>query len=83
MNGRALFLYFYDPNRRGPYTFALFVADYHNRFGIAYGPAGASPAGGALHYRARSIIEFNLALAGGVPRPSRLLCMTQCTVLSK
>jgi hypothetical protein len=37
MNGRALFLYFYDPIRRGTYTFAVFVADYHNRFGIAYG----------------------------------------------
>ena len=37
MNGRAAFLYFYDSSRQGSYTFAMFVADYHNWFGIAYG----------------------------------------------
>jgi hypothetical protein len=37
MNGRAAFVYFYDSSRRGPFTFAMFVADYHNWFGIAYG----------------------------------------------
>jgi hypothetical protein len=37
MNGRAAFVYFYDSSRQGPYTFAMFVVDYHNWFGIAYG----------------------------------------------
>jgi hypothetical protein len=37
MNGRAAFVYFYDSSRMGPYTFAMFVADYHNWFGIVYG----------------------------------------------
>ena len=37
MNGRAAFVYFYDLSRMGLYTFAMFVADYHNWFGIAYG----------------------------------------------
>jgi hypothetical protein len=37
MDGRAAFVYFYDSSRQGPYTFAMFVADYHNWLGIAYG----------------------------------------------
>ena len=37
MNGRAAFIYFYDSGRTGLYTFAMFVADHHNWFGIAYG----------------------------------------------
>jgi hypothetical protein len=37
MNGHAAFVYFYNSSRQGRYTFAMFVADYHNWFGIAYG----------------------------------------------
>jgi hypothetical protein len=36
MNGRRAFVHFIDSSRMGQYAFAMFVADYHNCFGIAY-----------------------------------------------